>query len=69
MQSYDPSTRCSLSDFLRQPTNGQSRVKQWANHVEQWLAQPNVHLIRFEEIIKQIPETLNKLSQILNLKS
>jgi hypothetical protein len=69
MQSYDPSTRCSLSDFIRQTTNRQSRVKQWANHVEQWLAQPNVYSIRFEEIVKQTPNTLNRLSQILELKA
>lgn len=65
MQSYDPTTRCSLSDFLRQKVNGQSRVKQWVNHVEQWLTQSNVYLIRFEDVIKQTRPTLTKLSQII----
>ena len=65
MQSYDPAARCSLSEFLHQTVNGQSRVQQRANHVEKWLAQPNVHPIRFEDIVKQTPTTLAKLSQIL----
>lgn len=65
MQSYDPKTRCSLSEFLRQTVNGHSRIKQWANHVELWLAHPNVHVVRFEDIINQTHSTLTKLSQIL----
>lgn len=67
MQSYEPSTRCALSDFLRQEIGGESRVKRWANHIEQWLAQPNVHPVRFEDIIYKTSETLETISEILNL--
>lgn len=69
MQSYDPSTRCSLSDFIRQTVSGVSRVKQWANHIEQWLAHPNVYPIRFEDIIHRTPETLNLLADLLGEQS
>ena len=69
MQSYDPTTRCSLSDFLRQTVNGKSRVKRWAHHVEQWSAYPNVHLIKFEDIFKQPRATVAKLSRILELEA
>jgi len=60
MQSYDPTARCSLSEFIRKKVNGESRVKQWVNHVEQWLCQPNVYPIRFEDIISQTSETINR---------
>ena len=69
MQSYDPSTRVSFSEFIRQTINGKSRVKRWANHVDLWLAQPNVNFIRFEDIVKGTPETLAKLSKILILEA
>ncbi len=68
MQGYDPKTRCSLSDFLRQTINGQSRVKRWANHVNTWLAQPGIHFIKFEDIITNTLPSLIEISQILDLE-
>lgn len=69
MQSYDPSARCSLSEFMRQTIDGQSRVKRWVNHVEQWLAHPNVHPVQFEDIICRTAETIDKLACVLGVEA
>lgn len=68
MQSYDPSTRCSLSDFLRQQEEGQSRVKRWVNHINHWLEQPHIQVLKFEDLIDNPRETLTLLGHALDLK-
>lgn len=67
MQSYDPTTRCSLSEFMRQNTQGRSRVAHWANHVRQWMALPHVTVLRFEDVVRQTQDTLDVLGSALNL--
>lgn len=69
MQSFDPSTRCSLSEFLRQTTGGKSRVRQWADHVEEWLSYPGAQPIQFEDIVQHTSSALDQLSLILNLEA
>ncbi len=68
MQNFDPKTRCSLSEFLRQEENGMSRPKVWAHHVLSWLNEPKINLLRFEQIIKDTPNILSNISQKLGLK-
>jgi len=67
MQSFAPATRCPISEFLRQQVNGRSRVKAWADHVEAWMAQPNVHLLKFEDLIHNPQNTLESLGTLLDL--
>lgn len=67
MQSFAPETRCSLSDFLRQQVNGQSRVKIWAEHVRSWMNHSDVHVLRFEELIQSPEETIAHLGQVLDM--
>lgn len=68
MSISDPRARCPLNEFIRQEEDGRSRVKLWADHVRTWLAQPNVHVFRYEDIIKQPTQTLDRLAQVLKLK-
>ena len=68
MQSYDPYTRVSLSEFIRQDINGENRVKCWVNHVEKWLAYPNVYSLHLEDIISHTSTVLNELSLALKIQ-
>ncbi|MBE9100634.1 sulfotransferase domain-containing protein [Vacuolonema iberomarrocanum] len=67
MQSYNPETRCSISEFLRQEVNGKSRVRAWATHVQTWMAQPDVTVLQFEQVIQQPRQTLADLGEKLSL--
>lgn len=69
MQSFEPETRCPLSSFIRQKINQYSRVKIWANHVQAWLNEPNVILLKFENLIQDPDLVINLLSERLNLHS
>jgi len=67
MQSFDPTARCPINEFMRQEVRGTSRVKQWANHVEAWLNQSNAKILRFEDIIRTPEQIVDKVSTDLNL--
>lgn len=67
MQSYNPSTRCSLSEFIRQKQGGVSRVGAWTKHVQSWLDKPNVTPIHFEDIVKKTGPTLDVIGQAIDL--
>lgn len=67
MQSFHPPSRCSLSEFLRQPDPERTWVRRWADHVEHWLDEPDVIHLKFETIVRQPVKTLTQLSQTLNL--
>lgn len=67
-QGYDPEARCSLSEFIHKEKNGVSRPKKWANHVLEWLNTPNVHVFRFEEIVKNTHQTLEQIGEALDMK-
>lgn len=67
MQSYNPKTRCSLSEFIRQEENGCSRVEIWANHIQAWLNSTNVTVIRFEDLIKNTQLILDLIDRNSNL--
>jgi hypothetical protein len=68
MQKFDLQTRCSLSEFLRQEENGMSRPKIWAHHVLSWLKEPEINLLRFENMINDTPNVLSNIGQNLDLK-
>jgi hypothetical protein len=67
MQSYDPTTRCSFSEFIRQQVNGVSRVKNWVNHIQKWSSEPKVKIIKFENIIKNTSLILENIERELQL--
>lgn len=67
MQSFAPETRCSLSDFLRQDVNGQSRIKIWVEHVRGWMKKPDVHVLKFEDLIRTSKDTIFHLGQALDM--
>lgn len=68
MQQFDPSTRCTLSEFLRQKSGDMSRPKIWANHVHSWLQQPDVNLLRFEQSVTKTSETLAQIGKDLGIE-
>lgn len=68
MQQCNPKARCSLSEFLSQEQNGMSYPKIWANHVQSWLNEPRVNVLRFEQNIKHTRDTLTQIGQELELK-
>jgi hypothetical protein len=67
MQSYDPTTRCSFSEFIRQQINGVSRVKNWVNHIQKWSSEPRVKIIKFENIIKNTSSLLDNIERELQI--
>lgn len=67
MQSFHPPSRCSLSEFLRQPDSERTWVRRWVDHVEHWLDEPDVIHLKFETIVRQPVNTLMQLSHALDL--
>ena len=68
MQQFDPITRCTFSEFLRQQSDGMSRPKKWAHHVRSWLQQPDVNLLRFEQSVTKTSETLAQIGKNLGIE-
>lgn len=67
--SFDPDARCDIGTFLRQEDHGLNRVSRWAQHVRQWIRQPNVHPIKFEDVIKDTEDTLKNMENLLGLSA
>ncbi|WP_446402326.1 sulfotransferase domain-containing protein [Coleofasciculus sp. C1-SOL-03] len=67
MQSFDPTTRCSLSEFMRQKINGNSRPRRWANHVKHWRNTPGVQILHFEEIVRNTRRVIAQIGAELEL--
>ncbi|MBD2156188.1 sulfotransferase domain-containing protein [Leptolyngbya sp. FACHB-16] len=67
MQSFHAPSRCSLSEFLRQPDLKRTWIRRWVEHVERWLAEPDVTPLQFEKVLRQPFETLTLLGQVLDL--
>lgn len=68
MKQNDPGARCTLAAFLRQKDNGMSRVGRWASHVDTWRAYEDVHVVRFEDIVKDPHTAIGRLGDILGLE-
>lgn len=58
---------CSFSCFLRQENKGLSWPKRWANHVRIWTTQPRATLVRYEDIILNPLNCIQKWADILDL--
>ncbi len=68
-QSFNPKSRGTLGEFIRGTRHGGSRIKRWAGHIEGWLSRPNVHPIRFEDLIQDTPTVLAEMSKILRVEA
>lgn len=68
-RSWDPEARGTIGQFLRTRTGDRSRVRVWADHVEGWLARPEVIVVRFERILGDPASTIAELSSALGLPS
>ncbi|MCS3937297.1 hypothetical protein GGP80_003307 [Salinibacter ruber] len=64
-QSFDPSARVPVGEFLRQSDRGVSRVRRWARHVRTWIDQPDVHAVRFEDLLEAPEKVLRRLGNAL----
>jgi hypothetical protein len=54
MSRFDPKAREPLASFIRQEDEyGRSRVRQWRDHVEQWLNQPQILTVFFESLLER----------------
>ena len=60
--------QCTFSEFLRQPVDGSSRARRWAEHVLDWTSQSGVLAIRYEELTKQPAETLKRIAEHVKLQ-
>ncbi len=77
MQSYNVKARVSPGEFLRQTDPlpefkdeshaRLSRPAQWAHHVREWLKQPDVLVVRYEDVLKKPRETLEAISAHIGL--
>jgi hypothetical protein len=54
-----------MSAFLRERVDGVSRAARWARHIRAWMAEPGVHLMRYEALVRSPVESVEKLGQIL----
>lgn len=64
-QAWDPDARGTVTQFLRSETGGRNRVRVWADHVEGWLARPEVVVVRFEELVRSPVTAIDQLGAVL----
>jgi hypothetical protein len=62
-RGFEAQADVPLGEFIRQERDGVSRVRAWAEHVRAWLAEPGVHVVRFEELVRQPEATLEKAAE------
>lgn len=56
-----------LLDYMRLEENGQSRARAWASHVERWMSEERVLLLRYEDIAQRSEETIERIGSFLGL--
>lgn len=66
-QKFDPKAHCSLSDFLRVKYEGLTYPEIWAEHVNNWVPQPEVSILKYEDIIENPLGELKKISHKIDL--
>lgn len=66
-QEYDPSARCTLSEFIHQDIEGKNRVEAWVEHVEEWTSVHKTHVLQFEDIVSSPESTIDHLADWLQL--
>jgi len=55
-------------DYMRLETDGRSRVRAWADHVEQWLGVEGVLLLRYEDVVHRGADVVARLGDFLGLE-
>lgn len=65
-QSFDRDARGSIGDFLRGTEDGTNRVRRWADHVQAWREQPDVHCIQFETLLHDSASVIQRLANIID---
>lgn len=56
-----------LADFLRQKQGSVSRVRFWADFVTRWADQPDVLVMRFEDVVSDTEAVVAKLGEVLGM--
>jgi hypothetical protein len=54
-------------DYMRLERDGKSRVREWADHVEQWMSMEGVLVVRYEDIVGRGRETVARIGDFLGL--
>lgn len=66
-QKPSSASNYSFSEFLRVIYDGFTYPETWANHVSQWLRHPDVCILRYEDIIRNPLNELEKISQKIGI--
>lgn len=67
MKGFAPEARVTLSQFIRQRIDGVSRVRRWAEHVENWMRDSRVYCIAMEELLHDTDPVLAGLAERLGM--
>ena len=70
-QSFNENARVDFSEFIRLPSiddQAYNNVKWWAYHVESWMQQSNVKVLKYEDIVKEMHQILEILGEYLKMK-
>jgi hypothetical protein len=65
-QGFDPDARGPIGSFLRGTEDGTNRVRRWADHVQTWREQPDVHCIRFETLLNDPAAVIQRLADVID---
>jgi hypothetical protein len=57
----------NLIDYMQLEENGQSRARAWASHVERWMSEEGVLVMRYEDLLGQGAESLERIGDFLGL--
>jgi hypothetical protein len=66
-RSHDRSAPPTLSEFLRQPVQGRSRVRRWAKEVRACLALPGVRPVRYDALVGDPAGAVARFAEELDL--
>ena len=55
----------TLLDYLQLERDGESRVRAWARHVEEWMSSEGVLVVRYEDVVSQTARTLARVGEFL----
>jgi len=69
-QSFHEAARETFSKFIRLPCIDDpvyNNIQWWAHHVESWVKQPHVKVVKYEDIVKNTRQTLGELGEYLQM--
>lgn len=67
-QSEPRHDNASLSEFMRQRSQGMSRVKAWALHVQSWIDDSSVYCVTMRELLNHTPSIFPGMTEKLGLR-